>query len=65
MIRKLKLHPEALTVTSFEVQDDQPAYRGTVEGHEVECPNTELRSCQFTIRTCASWEFSCRAQDQA
>jgi hypothetical protein len=65
MIRKLKLQPEALTVASFEVQDDRPAYRGTVEAHEIACNDTDFRSCPLTVRTCASWEFSCRAEDQA
>jgi hypothetical protein len=65
MTRKLKLDAEALAVTSFETEIDAAAMRGTVQAREIECPNTELRSCQFTIRTCASWEFSCRAEDQA
>ncbi|HEU4884293.1 MAG TPA: hypothetical protein VFT45_18705 [Longimicrobium sp.] len=65
MTRKLKLDAEALTVTSFEMEIEAAAMRGTVEAHEINSNNTDPLCCQLTIRTCASWEFSCRAGDQA
>jgi hypothetical protein len=63
MTRKLMLDPEALTVASFETEASDAAHRGTVQAHEIECANTDLRSCPLTVRTCASWEFSCRADE--
>jgi hypothetical protein len=64
MTGKLKLNPEALAVTSFETAIEATAMRGTVQAREIECNNTDLRSCPLTIRTCASWEFSCRQANE-
>lgn len=64
MTRKLMLDPEALTVVSFQIQESGAEHRGTVQAH-VECNDTDFRSCPLTVRTCASWEFSCRAEDLA
>jgi hypothetical protein len=65
MIRKLTLDPEALTVTSFEVEAERLALRGTVQAHAINSNNTDPLCCRLTVRTCVSWEFSCRAEDQA
>ena len=65
MTRKLMLDPEALTVTSFEVEAERVDLRGTVEAHEMNSNNSDPLCCGLTIRTCASWEFSCRAEAQA
>jgi hypothetical protein len=65
MTRKLMLDLEALTVTTFEVEAERMAMRGTVEAREMNSNNSDPLCCGLTIRTCASWEFSCRAEDQA
>jgi hypothetical protein len=63
MGRKLTLDVEALTVTSFEVEAERLEMRGTVKAHEVNSNNSDPLCCGLTIRTCASWEFSC-VEDQ-
>ena len=61
MTRKLTLDLDALTVKSFETQEKPVETRGTVQAHgKAACPDSYIGSCNFTIRTCASVEFSCR-----
>jgi hypothetical protein len=67
MLRKLTLDVDTLTVNSFETGALSDG-RGTVEAREgkVRCAwSAVLNSCQFTVRTCASYEFSCRAENGA
>lgn len=65
MRRKLMLDAEALTVSTFELQAERNDLRGTVQAREfVNSNNSDPLCCQLTIRTCASWEFSCRAEGQ-
>ena len=60
MNRKLTLDLDALTVKSFETEEKPAEPRGTVQAHaKAACPWSYAGSCEFTIRTCASWEFSC------
>jgi hypothetical protein len=62
---KLMLDAEALTVTTFEMQAERYDLRGTVQARElVNSNNTDPLCCKLTIRTCASWEFSCRAEGE-
>ena len=60
MKRKLTLDLDSLTVKSFKTEEPAEA-RGTVQGHEIErpCPWSEPLSCQATVHTCASFDFSC------
>ena len=68
MQRKLTLDPDSLQVDSFEAVPAMAGIRGTVEAREGKVPcawSVVLNSCVFTQRTCASVEFSCRAEDAA
>ncbi len=65
MPRKLTLDMESLTVTTFETEAGEVLGRGTVEALEFNSNNSDPLCCKLTIRTCASYEFSCRAEDAA
>jgi hypothetical protein len=68
MQRKLTLDVDTLQVASFDASPAIAETRGTVAAREgkVACAwSAVLNSCVFTQRTCASWEFSCRAADGA
>ena len=62
MKRKLMLDVDLLTVATFEVQAERADLRGTVEALEMNSNNSDPLCCGLTIRTCASYEFSCRAE---
>lgn len=64
MKRKLTLDAESLVVATFEPQADPAAVLGTVKAFEMNSNNTDPVCCKLTIRTCASFEFSCRAEGQ-
>jgi hypothetical protein len=63
-MRKLKLDPEMLTVATFEADARDEALRGTIDAHAMASNNTDPVCCKLTIRTCASFEFSCRAEGE-
>jgi len=63
MARKLMLDAESLEVATFEVQDGRTPSHGTVQAYELNSNNSDPLCCNLTIKTCASFEFSCRAAD--
>ena len=65
MHRRLTLDPDSLQVASFHAGPALDALRGTVEGQEEKrmCPWSVITSCPATRHTCASFDFSCRAEN--